>query len=188
LASSTHFFSNISTLILTSNRYFSSVLPLFDTLQSIINLTDIIELKLGKFHDPDFLRAIYNSMPKLHTLRITETVFIELTMLDFRNIRSLTIYDCVKNVDRMCFMFPYIEHLCIRLTTFEQMQRVFELLDKTLLNVSFRQIRQDIQQQILKWLYERYNEHHRFSYQIDEHRNLHIWLNDFSSKTSDVFL
>jgi hypothetical protein len=144
-------------------------------------------LKLGKFHDPDFLRTIYNSMPKLHTLRITETVFIELTMLDFRNIRSLTICDCVKNVDRMCFMFPYLEHLCIRLTTFEQMQRVFELLDETLLNVSFRQIRQDTQQQILKWLYERYNEYHRFSYQIDEHRNLHIWLNDFSCKTSDVF-
>ncbi len=118
-------------------------------------------------------------MPRLHSLRIAETMFTKLEMVDFRNIRSLTICDCLTNVDRMCFMFPHINYLCVRVMAFEQLRKVMELLKKTLINVTFRQINQELQEQTVKWLDEYCGEHRQFSYDTDQHMNLHIWLSDF---------
>jgi hypothetical protein len=63
---------------------------------------------------------------------------------------------------------------------FEQMQRVMKLLEKSLINVTFRLINHDLQEQFIQWLYKYCDESRRFSYDIDEHMNLHIWLSDLS--------
>ena len=117
-------------------------------------------------------------MPRLHSLRIAETMFNQIEMLNFHNIYSLNICDCLINIDRMCSMFPYVKYLCVRLTAFEHMRQVMKLLDGTLINVTFRHINQEIQEQFVKWLYEHYHQHRQISYETDEHMNLHIWLSD----------
>ncbi len=117
-------------------------------------------------------------MPKLNSLRITETILMKLEKLDFRNIYSLTICDCLTNIDRICLMFPFIKYLCVKLISFEHMRQVMKLLEKSLINITFRQINQDLKQSMIKWLYEYCGEHRQFSYDIDEHMNLHIWLSD----------
>ncbi|CAF4054260.1 unnamed protein product, partial [Rotaria sordida] len=121
---------------------------------------------------------LYNRLPQLHSLRIPETLYTKLQMLDFRNIRSLNICDWLTNIDRMIFMFPSIKCLCIRSITFEHMRQVIELLKETLINITFRHINQELQEKIVKWLYDYFNKHRQFSYDIDEHMNLHIWLSD----------
>jgi hypothetical protein len=176
--SSIHFFSNISTLILSDIECHSSVEPLFDFLKSIIDLNRIEELKLGHFYHPDLIMILYNHMPRLRSLRITETMLMKLEILNFHNIYSLSIFDCLTNVNKMCLMFPNIKHLCVKITTFEHMKQVMILLEKTLRNIVFRHINQDLKEQMIKWLDEYCGEHRRFSYDIDEHMNLHIWLND----------
>ncbi|CAF2569976.1 unnamed protein product [Rotaria sp. Silwood2] len=175
---STHFFSNISTLILVDHGCYSSIQLLLNFLECIIDFTQIVELKLGQFHHPDFIRILYNRLPRLYSLRISETLYSKLQMLDFRNIRSLNICDCLTNIGGMVCMFPSIEYLCVRSTTFEHMRQMIELLGKTLINVTFRHTNQKFQEQIIKWLYEYYDKHRQFSYDIDEHMNLHIWLSD----------
>ncbi|CAF1486234.1 unnamed protein product [Rotaria sordida] len=175
---STHFFSNISTLILVDHGCYSSIQLLLNFLESIIDLNQIIGLKLGQFHHPDFISILYNGLPQLHSLRIPETLYTKLQMLDFRNIRSLNICDWLTNIDRMIFMFPSIKCLCIRSITFEHMRQVIELLKETLINITFRHINQELQEKIVKWLYDYFDKHRQFSYDIDEHMNLHIWLSD----------
>ena len=180
MMSSTHLFSNISTLVLSDSKCCLSVEPLFEFLKSIIDLNHITELKLGQFHHPDLLKNLCNHLPRLHSLQIVETMFNELEMLDFRNITHLNIFDSLHNVEKMCSIFPSIEHLNVRLITFEQMQQVFELLEKTLINVTFRHINQELQEHVIKWLEEDYSGHRQFSYDTDEHMNLHIWLCDYT--------
>jgi len=176
----THSFPNVSTLILSDNSYFTSVQPLFDCLQSIVDLNQIVELKLGHFHYPDLIRLILSSMPHLHTLWIAETMFAKLEMLDFRQIRSLTICDCLTNVDRLCLMFPQLTHLSLRLSSIERMRRIIELLDPTLRNLTLKHINQSLKEQLIKWLTQYCENHREFSYELDQHMSLHIWFNDIS--------
>ncbi len=163
-------------MILSDHGCHSSVEPLFNFLQSIIDLTRIVELSLGQFHHPELIEILYKHMPKLYSLRITETMLTKSEMMNFHHIHSLTINDCLTNVDRMCSMFPYIKYLCLKLTTFEQMREMVKLLEKSLIHVTFRHINHDLQEQFIKWLWEFYGEHRRFSYDMDEHLNLHIWF------------
>jgi hypothetical protein len=154
---------------------------LFNFLESIIDLTRIVELKLGHFHHPDLINILYNRLPRLSSLQIAGTMLIQLGMLDFRNITSLSICDSLTNIDQLCSMFPYVKYLYVRLMTFEHMQHVIKALEKTLINVTFRQINQELQEHVIDWLEEYYGKHRRFSYDTDEHMNLHIWLSDFST-------
>lgn len=119
-------------------------------------------------------------MPKLHSLRITEKLYTKFEMLNFHNISSLTICDCLTNAERMYSMFPYVKYICVKLITFESMKQMISLLEKTLINITFRQINQDLKEQLIKWLYEYCDHYRRFSYNLDEHMNLHIWLDDIS--------
>ena len=173
-----HYFPRVSTLILSDNGYFTSIQPLLHCLQSIVDLNHIVELKLGHFHYPDLIRLIHSSMPHLHTLWIAETMFAKLEMLDFRQIRSLVICDCLTNVDRLCLMFPHLTHISLRLSTFERMRRVIELLDQTLRNLTLKHMNQSLQEQVIKWLTKHCQNHRDFSYQFDQHMSLHIWFND----------
>ncbi|CAF1201665.1 unnamed protein product [Adineta steineri] len=174
-----HFFSNISTLTLADNECDLSVEFLLNFFETSIDLTHVTELKLGQFHHPDFINILYNRMPRLKSLRITEKLFSKLEMLDFHNIHSLTICDCLTNIDRMCSMFPNIKYLCVRLIIFEHIRRLMELLEKTLINITFRHINQELQEQIIKWLTKYCGKHRQYSYSIDQHMDLHIWLSDF---------
>jgi hypothetical protein len=167
-------------LILSDIAHHSSIEPLFNFLKSTVDLHRIVEFKLGQFHHPDLIEILYNHMPRLNSLRITETMLMKLEMIDFRNITSLSICDCLTNVERMCLMFPCVKYLCIKVMNFEQMQRVMKLLEKSLINVTFRLINHDLQEQFIQWLYKYCDESRRFSYDIDEHMNLHIWLSDLS--------
>jgi hypothetical protein len=153
-----HYSSHISTLILADSEYHSLVEPLFDFLKSIIDFNYIVELKLGQFHHPDLIDILYNHMPRLNFLRITETILMKLEMLDFRNIYSLAICYCLIDVDRM-LMLPYIKYLCVKLMKFEHMQQVIELLEKSLINIKFRQINSDLEEKMVQWLYEYCGEH-----------------------------
>lgn len=102
-------------------------------------------------------------------------------MLHFHNITSLTICDCLTDIERMYLMFPYVKHLCIKLITFEEMIQLLKLLDKTLINITFRQINHNLKEEFINWLHEYYHQQYRrFSYDIDEHMNLHLWLDDLS--------
>ncbi|CAF1223400.1 unnamed protein product [Rotaria sp. Silwood1] len=175
---STHYFSNISTLILVDNEHHLSLQLLLNFLESIIDFTQIIELKLGQFHHSDFIHLLYNRLPQLYSLRISETIYSKLEMLNFNNIRSLNICDWLTNINRMIFMFPSIQYLCVRSTNFEHMRQMITLSEKSLRNVTFRHINHELQEQIVKWLYEYCDKHRQFSYNIDEHMNLHIWLSD----------
>ena len=145
----------------------------------MMDLTRVVELKLGQCHYSDFIRLLHSCMPRLHTLSIAETLFARLEMLDFRHVRSLTISDCLTNVDRMCLMFPEVSRLCLRLKTFKRMQRVIDLLDQTIINVTFRQVNEPMQKEFVAWLHERYGDKRQFSYQTDYHMNFHLWLMDF---------
>ena len=167
-------------MILSDSGGQLSVEPLFNFLKSILDLNRIVELKLGHFHHPDLVEILYKHMSRLNSLRIPETTLAKLEMIDFRRITSLAICDCLSDVQKMSSMFPHVKHLCVKLMSLEKMQEVMELLEKSLINVTFRQINRDVQEQFIKWLEEYYGESRRFSYDIDEHMNLHLWLNDLS--------
>lgn len=176
--SSPHYFSNISTLILVDNGCYSSIEQLFYFLKSVINLNSITGLKLGQFHNVGFTKLLCRNLPNLYSLRITETMLSQLAMYDFRNIRYLNIFDGLTSVKRISSMFPSIESLSVRLATLEQMRQVFELLGNKLINVTFRHINHELKDNIIKWLYDYYGKTRRFSYDLDEHMNLHIWLSN----------
>lgn len=147
-------------------------------LDSTINFTYITELKLGQCHHSDFIRVLYNYLPRLYSLGIAETMLTELQMLDFGNIRSLNICDCLLNVDTTISMFPTLESLCTRVVKYEHMQQVIELLKNTLVNVTFRHVSLELQEKTLEWLHGYCEKHRQISYDMDEHMNLHIWLGD----------
>lgn len=119
-------------------------------------------------------------MPNLRTLWIAETMFAKLEMLNFRHIRSLIICDCLTNVDRLCLMFPQLIKLSIRVSTFERMRRVVELLDKTIRNLTFKHVQPPLENQFIQWLTKHYENHRRFIYTTDAHLSLHIWFTDDS--------
>lgn len=167
-------------MILSDNSYFTSVQPLFACLQSILDLTRIVELKLGHFHYPDLIRILHSCMPRLDTLWIAEKMFAKLEMLDFRHIRTLTICDCLTNVDRLCLMFPQLVHLSLRLSTFDRMRRVIELLEKSIQTITFKQVNPPLQEEFLKWLSKHCKKQRHFSHEIEQHLSLHIWFSDIS--------
>ena len=177
---SSHYYPNVSTLILSDNSYLASVQPLFTCLKSIVNLNRVVELKLGHFHYPDMIRLIHTSMPNLRTLWIAETMFAKLEMLNFRHIRSLIICDCLTNVDRLCLMFPQLIKLSIRVSTFERMRRVVELLDKTIRNITFKHVQPSLENQFIQWLTKHYENHRQFIYTTDAHLSLYVWFTDDS--------
>lgn len=176
--SSNHYFPNVRTLILSDNSYFVSVQPLIDCLKSIVDLEKISELKLGHFHYPDLIRLIHSSMPRLQTLWISEKMFAKLETIDFRHIRTLHICDCLTNVDRLCLMFPELRKISLRLTHFERMRRLLELLDKTIRNVTFKHVTPSLETQLVQWLTETYKTRRQVLYQIDAHMSFHIWFSD----------
>ncbi|UJR14341.1 hypothetical protein I4U23_001337 [Adineta vaga] len=174
---SSHYFPNVSTLILTDYGCHLSTELVVDFLQSILDFTHITDLKLGQFHHPEFIRILYNHMPSLKYLRITETLLIDLDMIDFSNIHSLTICDCLSNIERIHLLFPHIKYLCVRLITFENIRKLFEYFGQNLRNITFRHINQDLKEVTIEWLSNYCNQHHRrYSYDIDQHMDLHIWL------------
>lgn len=150
--------------------------PLFNFLRSILNLQGIVQLKLGQFHHPDLIEMLYKHLPRLNSLRIPETIFMKLQTIDFGNITSLIICDCVTDVERMYSMFPNVKALCVKLINVQQMREVMKLYGQQLNSVTFRHVHQDVRAEFVKYLHESYGQSRRFSYDVDEHMNIHIWL------------
>ena len=176
LISSPHYFSNVSTLVLADSTCHSSAKLLFDFLQSILNLHGIVNLKLGQFHHPDLIELLYQHLPRLTSLRIPETICMQLTTIDFRNITSLTICDCLTDVQRMHAMFPNVKKLCVKLMHVQEMQEVMKFYGQDLTNVTFRHVSHDVRMEFEKYLHEFDSQSHRCSYEVDEHLNIHLWL------------
>ncbi|CAF0953166.1 unnamed protein product [Adineta ricciae] len=178
LDNSYHYFAKVSTLILTDHECHLSMNLLVKFLESILDFTRVTDLKLGLFHHPQLIHTLYHRMPNLNYLRITYSLLSNLEDLRFQNICSLTICDSLTDIERISLLFPQLQYLCVRLTAFEQIQKAFEHLGRRLRTITFRHMDVDLQGQTLKWLSAYCGEHRRYSYELDQHMDLHIWLGD----------
>lgn len=173
--SSTHYFPNVSNLILSDIDCPSSIEPLFDFLRSILDLNRITQLKLGHFYHPTLISMLHKHMSNLSSLRLTQTLINKFDSISFPNVYRLTICDCLTDFQRIYSIFPNVKYLGVKVTTFEQMKEIMEILDKQLINLTYRHASEKLRKQFMQWLEEQYTDEIQF--ESDQHMNLHLWLN-----------